>query len=104
MTPADVLRKAADYIEVHGWVQGRPQEAGSVCVARAIRVCATGTRQFLEARAPLLSALGMDHALDLPNWNDTPGRTAEEVIATLRSVAARLDIDPTRAGTSKETP
>jgi hypothetical protein len=50
MTPADVLRQAADYLVEHGWIQDGFYDNGddgptpAACMAGAIAIVATGQR------------------------------------------------------------
>ena len=80
------LLDAADYIEAHGWCQGtHSDEHGKVCVVEAITL--SGGINEISGRAfrALCEAVGGNYA---SIWNDVPGRTEAEVIATLRRVAA----------------
>lgn len=80
------LRQAADYIETHGWCQGKfERDDGHVCVSRAIHRAGGD----LAARLAFVDFLGTPD-VSLLGWNDTPGRTAEEVIAALRECARQL--------------
>lgn len=100
MTPSQVLRRAADYIEEHGWAQDTEvSHFGEVCTIAAMDVVclhscllglSLGGRLCVRCVAgdELRRATGDD---DLARWNDTPGRTASEVISTLRRVADELE-------------
>ena len=116
LTPADILRCAARYLELHGWNQGTyyaPTEDNPfppACVDGAIGMAAYGRVTFL-ALAPDRDPAFRDYTravtylvdyLDLntftgcdnPNpfdWNDRPTRTAEQVITTLRAAADDYD-------------
>ena len=104
MTPADVLRRAADYIAEHGWKRGDMGDHGGPRCAVGALHSAVGAQDYshlgddserlveaawtlAEVRIPCQS---------LSRWNDQPHRTAEEVISTLRTVASRLDAHPGR--------
>lgn len=94
MTPPPVpaaLNAAADLLEEKGWCQEVSEDAqGRHCIGGAL-VAVAGKRSggspvvfhaalyVLAKRVPGYTPSG---------WNDVPGRTAEEVIALLRRVAA----------------
>jgi hypothetical protein len=92
------LNRAADIIEQTGWTQGafaidaagNPVTALSptatcYCTIGAIRKAAGGhTRVIARANAALCEHLGIR---DTADWNDTAGRTREEVVAALRGAA-----------------
>lgn len=86
---AFVLLKAADYIDGHGWCQGAiADEEGRVCAVGAITMVTggldapMGTR--LDVELLLYKYLG---EIPVPDWNDRPERTKEQVTAALRSAA-----------------
>lgn len=83
-----VLLKAAAYIEEHGWCQNSLiTDDGKVCAMGAIHmICGGGLLPcptFYAAKERLEQCT---ESL-LSKWNDTPGRTKEEVIAALRAAA-----------------
>lgn len=96
MTPQDVLRQAADLIERTGWCRRAfardkrrrvvgfySKDACRFCVRGAIyRVGGAGLNGDIERL--LKRHIGTRHISD---WNDAPGRTKDEVIATLRRAA-----------------
>ena len=100
LTPSAILLAAADLIEQTGWTQESPaaDEQGypvrshspaacRFCVTEAIRrSCPDYPNDDLDIAAMkrLERHLG---TLDLPAWNDAPGRTKEEVVAALREAA-----------------
>ena len=85
MTPQEVLLKAAEYIEEHGWCQhafGEPD--GRVCLEGAInRTAYNGSERDAAVRRMIGHLNGQTPAF----WNDMRGRTKEEVIAALREAA-----------------
>lgn len=102
-----LLCAAADYIDVHGWIQGGfDNPAGGVCALGAIRAVAPpGPNRRTSAGehacvTALAAHLGLvpeattvyDVAGLVTDWNDTPGRTAGEVTSALRGAA--LDTGP----------
>lgn len=90
MTTQELRNKAADYIEAHGWCQGRYEDDGRVCVVGALRMAAFGAidRNFeMPTVNAYRSACGeLAHGIETPvsTWNDAPERTQAEVIAKLR--------------------
>ncbi|NYF58805.1 DUF6197 family protein [Micromonospora purpureochromogenes] len=122
LTPADILRCAARYLEVHGWTQGNYYGTEDTpfppaCVSGALGMAAYGRqltiphddiddpgirdyRHALDVLSCYLYDNSPDpvrpYADDTPNgdpfeWNDRPGRTAEQVITTLRATADDYD-------------
>lgn len=87
MSPAEVLERAAEYIEEHGWIQDPCSAQGPQCVGNAI---AFVNKPQYRAQEMFWRYLGLSSIADVWAWNDTPGRTAEEVCRTLREVAASL--------------
>ena len=99
------LRAAADVLARDGWKQetyGSP--AGCKCLYGALHYIASDGEYVTdielsneqERRAdwlasqvmPIISALDCNELID---WNDAPGRTADEVIDALRAAAAAAD-------------
>ena len=102
MTPADVLRKAADYIAEHGWVQGQEMDCdGGVCAEIAIaetgcfHTCRWDDRNGCAKCAINVAFERIGYAC-IVDFNDNYAKSAEEVISTLRTVADRLDSAPDR--------
>jgi hypothetical protein len=117
LTAADILNQAADHIEKYGWLQDGwhwplnddgestdPMEC-AVCASAAINVAAgfapdyepDGTEGALNAalnafagRVRSVFRPSWDDALAIAAWNDTYGRTSEQVVAELRACAADL--------------
>lgn len=100
-TVADVLDAAADLLEKPGaWTQGayaRGKTGRKVTTRRAaVCFCAIGAMSVAagcdpavegepwEADVALRKAIGDTQIAD---WNDTPGRTQDEVVAALRAAA-----------------
>lgn len=82
----DVLLGAAEVIAERGWCQGRYLDSsGAVCIEGSLRRAAQPSHDHLFE-----ACLAVDRNVgrDIVAWNDAPGRTAEEVIAKLREVAA----------------
>lgn len=102
---ARILREAADYIREHGWCQDSlSSPSGRVCAIGAIKSVtmpdirdgwADDARhttvvfgRFVYRRYNDVDWSGFGH---VPDWNDTPGRTKEEVISALNDCAAWLE-------------
>lgn len=99
----DVLEAAADLLSKPGaWTQGayargkgnRPvnsaDEAARFCVLGAMNIAAGAPKVNLdrnEAHIAFANATGIPDYL-IATWNDTPGRTQDEVVAKLREAAA----------------
>jgi hypothetical protein len=78
---------AADYIREHGWCQHQWENAsGSVCLKGA---ASKATDCDLLRHTPLIYALRETIGIPegLSDWNDTPGRTKEEVLAVFDKIA-----------------
>lgn len=103
ITEADrrALRRAADYIETHGWCQGKMFDRLQADDPDHPPACALGALSMAEgweARLPYFSGQKIllryldAHGLasltgGVSCWNDQRGRTRREVIDTLRTVA-----------------
>lgn len=93
MTPAEVLRRAADRVEV-AWMRGdicpsgmvRPDDTCPVCALGAL-IWATGSLYGpFPGKAELRAKVG-----PIPKWNDAESQTAENVAATMRRLADELE-------------
>ncbi|MEU4339354.1 hypothetical protein AB0F59_32695 [Micromonospora lupini] len=120
LTPADILRCAARYLEIRGWTQGSYYASTEdnpfppACVAGAIGMAAhgrlitlpcnsgSGRREARRARKYLTGYLADTGALTIPandwqgwptasDWNDRDGQTAVNVISTLHDAADQWD-------------
>ncbi len=115
LTPADVLRHAACYLQRHGWHQGtyyadrnRITPPADTVGAIAMAVYGTahdepyhhhdGYRLFLDTVDHLADHLAYAVASgsvldddDLFRWNDEPTRTIEQVLALLHDAATAWD-------------
>ena len=102
MTAKQIVSCAADYIEKNGLLKGDywtydeesyPVPNGPCCTMGALRTCASTDRYppNIWNRGSLEAALRAVEARlsgrTVPEWNDDPGRTQEEVVSTLREVA-----------------
>lgn len=88
---AKILLAAADHIEQHGWLQHEVGQQGMPACAIGAMMFADneygGDGDFYESVKAVTKYLGLEHAYIVP-WNNTPGRTKEEVIAAFRGAAA----------------
>jgi hypothetical protein len=125
ITPADILRGAACYLELHGWIQGNYYQPvttdpfPAACGVGAISMAAFGVLTYAPFNLPFEERRDFHRALDAVTdylrrtdpqsddpdgheladddeyspyaWNDSPGRTAEQVITTLRGAADDYD-------------
>jgi hypothetical protein len=95
-----VLEQAAVEIEQRGWAQARAiTDDGRVCVRESIHLArktlGLEPHTFDGAVAALCDYIGRQ---TLPRWNDTPGRTRNEILQALRDCAAKLQPDEMRCG------
>ena len=95
MSPSEIAYAAADYLRVFGWRQGGT-------VPRSPCRCAIGALWMVAAHEGHLAEAGyavrerMARLLDVGSiavWNDAPGRTADEVIATFVRTAQSLEVE-----------
>lgn len=87
---AGLFRNAADFIERHGWIQGRLQNtfSGAVCTIGALQGCPLPPGMH----APVdIDEFYRFIGGDIDTWNDAPERTMEEVCKTLRTFADILE-------------
>lgn len=93
MTPADALDKAADIIETRGlWKGMNGGVLGGACVYTALGEC---DRDLLSPAIELLGKelRGTRWQGLIVRWNDAPETSKDEVVETLRSVAAEARVD-----------
>ena len=105
-SPAEVLDAAADRIERDGWHQGdffpdTPSYFGIDDIARILNatpkpccvsgalIAEAGGSDLSTAETLLMQYLGLRWVGELPDWNDNPSRTKEEVVGALRAAAAK---------------
>jgi hypothetical protein len=111
MTRAAIYRETAELLRKDGWTQHTGlNAAGNRCLTnattmvgmkRGINVTDLGFCGFDRTNIflPLIMALREQWAWDGPltAWNDSPWRTAEEVIMLLEQTAEKLEADETIA-------
>lgn len=98
---SQTLRRAKQYLLDHGWSPDGPQTAdGKVCAAYAIGYCqAYGNYKNYRTFAKAIPIVGTEdiHDVNLPinigRWNDTPGRTFEEVLAAYDRAIALAEVE-----------
>lgn len=87
MKPSEILLAAADDLRTNGWCQHAERDGRSHCAVGAIRELRGSWNEPDHARAAedyLRRAIGGGR---IDEWNDTPGRTADEVIEALHAAA-----------------
>ena len=98
-TPQQILLDAANLLEERGWCQDEFQnKQGQMCMLGAMRVALWDKVIYPAHPAYGLAcdATGMN-GMKIAEWNDTPGRTQQEVISKLREAAQRIgDNDASR--------
>ncbi len=92
-----VLREAAETLELVGWCQGiLTNDRGQYCAAGAIRR-AVNEGNYQNEGAAVTACVSAVETLEaevgqtIVDWNDTPGRTSDEVIAAMRYAAERVE-------------
>ena len=97
---ATVLDKAIKVLDIYGWCQGRPgNETGGYCLLGAInRALVNSPFSRVQQDQVWSSARTAIHGLVntsfLATWNDTPGRTVDEVKHLIRETAASVRMVP----------
>lgn len=97
MTTREVLTNARALV-AQGWTQGDWRDGSCYCAAGALRSVTRGMLgdAWVEAVAALKAAIGRHRFCgdrEIIGWNDTPGRTQEEVIAAFDRAIAALKED-----------
>lgn len=94
LTPdTKALLDAADYMEKHGHCKGsyrrtrHPESMPTVCAFGAILMATDDGDTRSQAAQRLAAFVGATEDHGVPDWNDAPERTADEVIAALRGAA-----------------
>jgi hypothetical protein len=88
-----VLGIAAGLLEQYGWCQRQSRTgSGALCVIAAIAAAAGGDKVLEDAAHRALESWVIWHSnLDtVPDWNDAPERTKDEVLTALRAASAEL--------------
>lgn len=112
MKTSELLRKAADEIRRRGWWQGfyrelDPVSGQTVGTEADCKVCAWGALNVVIGGPP--NAVEEDHdyhsvrvalryikrvtGVSTPTFNDTPGRTVEEVLEAFEKAAVAAEAD-----------
>lgn len=91
--PEVVLKEAAEWLSAHSWCQNHfelynmeqneweSKVVVAACALGAIKQVMQSNREGALATQVLLKRIGCEA---IPEWNDTPGRTKDEVLAALR--------------------
>lgn len=99
-TAADILNRAADELERHGWIQGKyGTTRGAKCIMGAIAFAGVGkipTSPFFRWNLQTMAANKILETCTPPRWtavawNDRAGRTKEQVIRLLRRAAKKAE-------------
>lgn len=87
---AKLLRGAAALIVERGWTQGQAEDrAGRLCPIGAMNIF--GEEYPLPMGYPLAcDSMWVETGMRIPNWNDQPDMTKEEVVETMLRVADKL--------------
>lgn len=91
MTPQEVLIKAADYIEEHGWWNGEPgtyRAGGPKCAVMAISHCGGGDHWPALHRFSKWLGETDERMIAVSDWNDAQPDGAT-VVAALRAAAQK---------------
>ena len=84
-----LLLRAAALIEERGWCQGAYFSGERLCAMGALHMASGGRigDAFTAVGSVAIERLWKKLPTVIPDWNDRPGRTKEEVVAKLRAVA-----------------
>ena len=94
MNVADLLEAGARRLEYYGWMQSNgfysPHDLAPQCAANAIAILTDDyPEDVIHAQHALAEYLsGSENIRAIWAWNDAPGQTKENVIATMRACAA----------------
>lgn len=91
---AEVLEAAAVWVDHEGFVQFTNERDGLLCTQGAVTALAMRLIPNWSQCMPVLelavSATSEYVGMTLVTWNDTPGRTKDEVVSALRGAAEEL--------------
>lgn len=82
-----VLLRAADNLRRFGWIQELWCNDNGMCARMAIRFGTNSPSVIEGAYKTLAKHLRLADPIDIIEWNDRDGRTAEEVISALQAAA-----------------
>lgn len=88
-------KQLGDYIRQHGWCQHKPRERdGRVCLRGAMDIVCVKEHPILGPMVfgyvDMVSAIFKETGMYPIEYNDTPGRTKEEILALLDRIAGVL--------------
>src|SRR5579872_5099756 len=93
-TAAHLLR-AKRYIEEHGWCSHGPRDGSNVCVGSALALTGpwyAGGGRAWKMLGTIIAYPRSWVAVGIGDWNDTPGRTIEEVYDAFdRAIALAME-------------
>ncbi len=98
---ADIVESAADLLERAGWIQDEDHIQGmGYCMVGALRQCLTEHYTRCEDQYPapiwenvigeVRAHMGTGTPAQIAAWNDEYGRTKQEVLDKLRSIAKEI--------------
>ncbi len=85
---ADDLDAAADYLRTFGWCQNIYGGGGGPACMRGAMM--QNQNAGPEDEAAIYAVIRVIRSISIASWNDSPGRTADEVIDALMEAAARI--------------
>jgi hypothetical protein len=97
MTTLEILEGAHKLINEIGWCQGLFYRYGGPTMHNKIAYCLVGALivscrhqhpEFIEAKSLIEY---VENIQDLSKWNDSPGRTKEEVLKLIEETMERID-------------
>jgi hypothetical protein len=93
MPDKNVFERAIDVLNERGWNQGRVEGPdGSRCLVGAL-LYVKGDLSWVEEDVHLCAVIGLERDPDgfispLPEWNDDPSRSYEDVVLALKEAAS----------------
>jgi hypothetical protein len=102
---SNVYDKAIDAIHAQGWTQGTYSDVTGICAVGALRAAIFGSAKYIgrsTAGRPDLFRFRYDEYVtaieylggvqNLVRWNDTPGRTADDVIHRFKEASESWEL------------
>lgn len=93
---AELLRESADRIRFGGLAKNILQDGDAYCVVGAICAVSASALLCTSAIEAVADELGLDRYRTwlIPQWNNAPERTADEVVEVLLRAAKRVENTP----------
>jgi hypothetical protein len=86
------LEKLLEFVKKHGWIQGewvKPGDPPSYCLSRSVGSYGNNSFEtYCKVKKLIQDTCGYSY---LPEWNDKPGRTKEDVINLIQKAIDNLD-------------